>query len=105
MDGLLMKRRYFDHLHPCFPVLDEKTFSDMWHKDNDRISSTLICDLYASALLFWNKSEELRHHPRPDAQFIWNQAVAALQDDFMAPTISTVHAALLDMVGRPVMQV
>jgi hypothetical protein len=77
----------------------------MWHQDDDRISSSLMCDLYASALLFWNKSEVLQHHPRPDLQFIWNQAVAGLQDDFMAPTISTVHAALLDMIGRPVMQV
>ncbi|KAF2690747.1 hypothetical protein K458DRAFT_438552 [Lentithecium fluviatile CBS 122367] len=100
-----VRKLYFDHLHPCFPILDEKTFSEMWNKDDDRISSSLICDLYASALLFWNKSDVLRHHPRPDMQFIWNQAVAALQDDFMAPTISTVHAALLDMVGRPVMQV
>jgi hypothetical protein len=77
----------------------------MWHTDDDRISSSLICDLYASALLYWNKSAVLRYQPRPDLQFIWNQAVAALQDDFMAPTISTVHAALLDMIGRPVLQV
>jgi hypothetical protein len=77
----------------------------MWQKDRDRISPTLICDLYASALLFWDKSEVLRHHAQPDAQFIWNQAVTALQEDFMEPTISTVHAALLDMVGRPVLSV
>lgn len=100
-----VRKTYFDHLHPCFPIVDEKTFADMWHKNNDRISSTLICDLYASALSFWNTSEMLRQHQKPDSHFIWNQAVAALQDDFMAPTIATVHAALLDMIGRPVIQV
>ncbi|KAF1846561.1 uncharacterized protein K460DRAFT_417615 [Cucurbitaria berberidis CBS 394.84] len=94
-----VRRLYFDRLHPCFPILDEKTFSDMWQKDNGRISSTLLCDLYASALSFWKCSELLQNYPRPDMHFTWNQAVAALQDDFMAPTISTVHAALLDMVG------
>jgi hypothetical protein len=96
---------YFDRLHPCFPILDERTFSEMWLKDNDRISSSLLCDLYASTLSFWASSEKLKHHSKPDVHFIWNQAVAALQDDFMAPTISTIHAALLDMVGRPVIQV
>ncbi|KAF2636057.1 hypothetical protein P280DRAFT_493383 [Massarina eburnea CBS 473.64] len=100
-----VRKLYFDHLHPCFPILDEKTFSDLWHKNNARISSALICDLYASAIIFWKKSEMLRNHAPPDSQFIWNQAVSALQDDFPEPTISTVHAALLDMVGRPVLQV
>lgn len=96
---------YFNHIHPCFPILDETTFSEMWHKDEERISSTLLCDMYASALSFWNNSAVLKQFPKPDVHFLWNQAVAALQDDFMAPTISTVHAALLDMVGRPVIQV
>ncbi|KAH7398479.1 fungal-specific transcription factor domain-containing protein [Pyrenochaeta sp. MPI-SDFR-AT-0127] len=100
-----VRNLYFDHLHPCFPILDEYTFTDMWHRDNNQISSTLLCDLYASTLCFWDSSEVLRLHPRPDVRFVWNQAVAALQEDFMAPTISTVHAALLDMVGRPVLQV
>jgi hypothetical protein len=100
-----VRKVYFDHLHPCFPILDERTFQDMWDTNNDRISSTLVCDLYASALSVWNRSAVLCHHIRPDPHFIWNQAVSALQDDFMAPTISTVHAAVLDLLGRPVIGV
>ncbi|KAF1362672.1 hypothetical protein EJ07DRAFT_163290 [Lizonia empirigonia] len=100
-----VRSAYFAHLHPCFPVLDEKTFLSMWNCDNERISPTLICDLYASALQVWNRSSVLCHQPRPDPHFIWNQAVSALQDDFMAPTISTVHAAVLDLLGRPVIGV
>lgn len=97
-----LRRTYFEHLHPCFPVVDEITFLDVWRDDSDRISSTLVCDLYASALQVWSRSHVLRHQVRPDPHFIWNQAVIALQDDFMAPTISTVHAAVLDLLGRPV---
>ncbi|KAH8728731.1 fungal-specific transcription factor domain-containing protein [Phaeosphaeriaceae sp. PMI808] len=93
---------YFDHLHPCFPILDEQTFLDLWQRDNERISSTLVCDVYASALLFWKRSDVLSQHAKPDPNFVWNQAVAALQDDFVGPTISTVYSALLDMVGRPI---
>ncbi|KAI8942693.1 hypothetical protein NX059_000742 [Plenodomus lindquistii] len=100
-----MKSLFFDRLYPCFPVLDETTFLDMWEKDKDLISPTLLCDIYANALQFWTCSEKLRKHARPDVYFIWNQAVAALQDDFMAPTISTIHSALLDLIGRPVIQV
>ncbi|QDS73755.1 hypothetical protein FKW77_005060 [Venturia effusa] len=98
-------RLYFDHLHPCFPILDEAAFFDLWKRDPGRISSTLVCDIYCVALLFWNKSDVLANHHRPDLKFAWNQAVAALQDDFMAPTVSTIESALLDMNGRPVIQV
>lgn len=31
--------------------------------------------------------------------------MAALHEDFMAPSITTIHAALLDLSGRPVLQV
>ncbi|KAJ8109449.1 hypothetical protein OPT61_g7453 [Boeremia exigua] len=100
-----VRNTFFEHLHPCFPVLDEKTFLDMWQNDSDRISPALVCDIYASALQVWSRSKVLSKQKRPDPHFIWNQAVAALQDDFMAPTISTVHAAVLDLLGRPVIGV
>ncbi|KAF2163958.1 hypothetical protein M409DRAFT_57062 [Zasmidium cellare ATCC 36951] len=38
-------------------------------------------------------------------QFLWNQAVAAIQEDFLGSTISTVHASLLDLIGRPVLSI
>jgi hypothetical protein len=97
-----VRKLYFDCLHPCFPIMDEETFLELWKKDNNRVSSTLMCDIYASALLYWRRSNVLRQYPRPDLNFVWNLAVTALQDDFLGPTLSTLHAALLDMVGRPV---
>ncbi|PVH76137.1 hypothetical protein DL98DRAFT_426190 [Cadophora sp. DSE1049] len=96
---------YFEHPHPCFPIVDKTTFLELWKKDPERISSTLVCDIYASTLIFWRKSEVLRSHAQPDLGFIWNQAVKALQDDFMAPSISTIHSALLDLAGRPILQI
>lgn len=97
--------RYFASFHPCFPIVDKKTFLDLWSKDPERLSSTLVCDIYASALVFWHKSNILKSHIQPDQSFIWNQAVKALQDDFMAPSISTIHSALLDLAGRPILQI
>ena len=77
----------------------------MWRIEPDRISSALLCDVYAIALLFWRKSDHLRQHACPDVAFAWNQAVSALREDFMAPSMATIHAALLDLSGRPVVQI
>lgn len=93
---------YFTRLHPCFPVVDSQTFGELWRRDRASISSPLLCAIYASALVFWRCSPVLRCVPQPDMAFAWNQHVLAMHDDFLAPTVSTVHAALLDMVGRPV---
>jgi len=65
-----VRKLYFKYLHPCFPILDEQTFLHLWQKDNDLVSSTLMCDMYASALLYWHRSEVLRQYPRPDLNFI-----------------------------------
>lgn len=89
-------------VNPCFPVIDETAFWSLWRKDARRISPTLLCDVYAVTLAYWDCSEKLRGHSRPDVQFIWNQAVLALRDEFMAPSMATIHAALLDMLGRPI---
>lgn len=99
------KTRYFTKLHPCFPVIDEKTFKELWVQDRTRISSPLLCDIYAAALHFWHTSSDLQPYPQPDLSFMYNQAVSALQEDFLESTITTVHAALLDLVGRPVMSI
>ena len=96
---------YFDNIHPCFPILHETNFWELWRNDPGRISSTLICDMYATALLYWNNSDRLRQRSRPDLAFAWKQAVSASRDDFMAPSMTTIHATLLGLTGRPVLQV
>ncbi|KAI5366346.1 hypothetical protein Slin15195_G078660 [Septoria linicola] len=96
---------FFAKLHPCFPIIDEKTFRDLWQKDRARISSTLICNIYAAALHFWQTSERLTHQAQPDLTFMWNQAVSALHEDFLGATMSTTHASLLDLIGRPVLSI
>ena len=96
--------RYFTVIHPCLPIVDRQTFWDLWNKDRDRISPTLICDMYALALPYWTTSESLKWRPRPESAFAWNQAVAALRNDFTAPSITTVHSAILDLSGRPALE-
>lgn len=53
----------------------------------------------------WETSNTLARRQRPDVIFCWNLAVAALQEDFASSTMSTVHAAVLDLLGRPVISI
>jgi hypothetical protein len=53
-------------------------------------------------LIYWSYSEVLKNHPRPDPQYAWNLAVTGLQEEFMAPRLETIEAALVDLNGRPI---
>lgn len=57
--------------------------------------------MYAIALPYWSVSSHLQTWPRPDLAFAWNQAVIALNEDFEAPSITTLLSVLLDLSGRP----
>ncbi|KAL2872815.1 transcription factor domain-containing protein [Aspergillus lucknowensis] len=94
---------YFKHIHPAFPVFDQDSFTQLYHQD--KVSPTLICDFFALSLILWNHSPTLRKVPQPDTFFVWNLAVEALQQDFLAPGISTLYAVVLDLLGRPVYSV
>lgn len=92
---------YFEFIHPSFPVLDEEHFVHLFKTGNKSLSAALVCELLASSLIFWNRSKSLQNHPSPDLLYAWNLAVAALQEEFLAPGMSTINAVLLDLMGRP----
>lgn len=92
---------YFEYIHPSFPVMDEEHFLHLYKTGNKSLSAALVCELVASSLIYWQHSKTLRQHPCPDWRYAWNLAVVALQEEFLAPGMSTVHAALLDLNGRP----
>ena len=64
-----------------------------------------MCDIYALSIAYWRGSPRLEACPQPDLLFVWNQAVTALRDDFVAPSMTTLYAVLLDLTGRPVLHV
>lgn len=64
-----------------------------------------MCDIYALSIAYWRGAERLKACPQPDLLFVWNQAVTALRDDFVAPSMTTLYAVLLDLTGRPVLHV
>jgi hypothetical protein len=93
--------RYFDRIHPWFPVLEMSTFV-LGVQRRSSVSSALVCDLYAASLIYWHTSPELTRHPPPDIAYSSNLAVAALQEEFLSPRLDTIAAAILHMSSRPV---
>ncbi|KAJ9194610.1 transcriptional regulator family: Fungal Specific TF [Paecilomyces variotii] len=93
---------YFDNIHPAFPILDEKTVREAYSKDG--LPYTLICEIYAVSLLLWNTSPIISEtrRPSPDIKYMWNLAVNAMNEDFLAPNFSTILACILDLLGRPI---
>ncbi|TGO84476.1 hypothetical protein BPOR_0500g00020 [Botrytis porri] len=96
---------YFRHIHPSFPIIDEHNFNQLYSKGDKSLSPALICDILASALVYWRQSPGLKRFPVPDQRYCWNLAVESLQGDFLAPGLSTLYAALLDLSGRPVVSI
>lgn len=54
------------------------------------------------SLVYWKHMPKLARHPKPDVRYAINLTVAALHEDYSAPGLSTVSAALLDLTGRPI---
>lgn len=83
-------------------MLDDTLFLRSGANTEEEPTPALLCDLIAIAVPFWSRSSKLGGIAQPDPAYVWNLAAAALQNDFMAPSISTVQGAMLDMIGRPV---
>lgn len=81
--------------------MDEKTIVEAYSQDG--LPYTLICEIYAMSLILWKTSKAISATGRlvPDIRYMWNLAVSAMNDDFVAPDMSTVLSCILDLLGRP----
>ncbi|OKL55516.1 hypothetical protein UA08_09202 [Talaromyces atroroseus] len=95
-------RVYFDNIHPPFPVLDESAVIETFSREG--LPYTLVCEIYAVSLILWKTSKTISATGRqtPDVRYMWNLAVSAMNDDFIAPDLSTVLSCILDLLGRPI---
>ncbi len=82
--------------------MDEREFLETYEAGSQAISNALICQVYCSALIYWDQSAVIKQHPRPELRYAWNQAVTAMEEEFLSPSLSTVHATLVSLIGRPI---
>ncbi|KAJ5528295.1 hypothetical protein N7513_012454 [Penicillium frequentans] len=93
---------FFRKANICFPLFDENLFRSAYNSHKGKMSSALLCNLYANSLIYWKDSHKLRAGRTPDIRFIWNQANEALHSElFLSPGISTVMSIILNVCGRP----
>ncbi|KAH7419296.1 hypothetical protein BKA64DRAFT_650497 [Cadophora sp. MPI-SDFR-AT-0126] len=96
-----IRQLYLAKIHPAFPTLDETILTEP-STSQSKGAAALLCDVYASSLVYWSQAPVSAGRPRPDQRYAWNLAVQALADDFLGPDLSTLQAQVVELNGRPV---
>ncbi|KAJ6259060.1 hypothetical protein Dda_5957 [Drechslerella dactyloides] len=94
-------RLYFELVHPCFPIIGDELRAQLLGLRWADVNSALLCNIYASVVPLWSRSEILRLHPRPDSDYVWNLTVSALQEDSTSPSFATILLCGINVIGRP----
>ncbi|PYI01984.1 putative C6 transcription factor [Aspergillus sclerotiicarbonarius CBS 121057] len=96
-------RLFIDRFNAAFPIFDGETFWEAFLSESPGDPpASLLCQVYSMSLVYWKHTPKLACHPKPDPRYAVNMTVAALHEEFSAPGLSTVSAALIDLTGRPI---
>lgn len=98
-----LSSRFLDRFNVAFPIFDGESFWEAYMSDcPSEPPASLLCQLYSMSLIYWKHTPKLACHPKPDVRYAVNMTVAALHEEFSAPGLSTISAALVDLTGRPI---
>ncbi|KAL2867987.1 putative C6 transcription factor [Aspergillus lucknowensis] len=96
-------RLFLDRINAAFPIFDGEAFWEAYISDSpSEPPASLLCQVYSMSLVYWKHTPKLACHPKPDVRYAVNLTVAALHEEFSAPGLSTISAALIDLTGRPI---
>ena len=96
-------RLFVDRFNVAFPIFDGESFWESYITDSlEDPPASLLCQVYSMSLVYWKHTPKLACHPKPDVRYAVNMTVAALHEEFSAPGLSTISAALIDLTGRPI---
>ncbi|EFQ99729.1 hypothetical protein MGYG_02743 [Nannizzia gypsea CBS 118893] len=57
---------FLDKINASFPIFDEEAFLSGYEAQDDSVPPALLCQVYATSLIYWNQSPILAPHPKPD---------------------------------------
>lgn len=86
---------YFKIIHPNFPILQKTVFFEKYNRTYREFSPAILAAVYILAINWWDHSEELTGHPKPDIRELERLARVTLADAMYRPKLSTVQAGLL----------
>jgi hypothetical protein len=96
-------RLFIDRFNVAFPIFDGEQFWESYITESlEDPPASLLCQVYSMSLVYWKHTQKLACHPKPDVRYAVNMTVAALHEEFSAPGLSTISAALIDLTGRPI---
>jgi hypothetical protein len=94
---------FIDRFNVSFPIFDGESFWESYMADDlHDPPAALVCQVYSMSLVYWKHTQNLACHPKPDVRYAINMTVAALHEEFSAPGLDTISAALIDLTGRPI---
>lgn len=93
--GPTLVELYFTIIHPNFPIIEKTVFMEKYAKSHREFSPPLLAAVYILAINWWDYSEKLTDHPRPDLLELERLARATLADAEYRPKLSTIQAGLL----------
>ena len=86
---------YFHIIHPSFPIVQKKVFLEKYARSYREFSPAVLAAMYILAINWWDHSEQLSGHPRPDVQELERLVRTSLADAMYRPKLSTIQAGLL----------
>ncbi|KAF7713777.1 Fungal Zn(2)-Cys(6) binuclear cluster domain-containing protein [Penicillium ucsense] len=92
--GSTLVEKFFEHVHPSFPILMEDAFRQSY-RERRHLSPLLLAAVYVLTLKFVDVGSGSQTARRPDAQRLESAALKLLVDSLPYPSISTIQAGLL----------
>lgn len=94
--GSTLVDKFFEYVHPTFPILMEETFRQSY-RARQGLSPLLLAAVYVLTLKFVDISPATQSARRPDAQRLESTTLRMLHESLPYASISTVQAGLLLM--------
>jgi hypothetical protein len=86
---------YFHVIHPSFPIIQKTVFLEKYARSYREFSPSLLAAIYILAINWWDHSEQLVNHPRPNVRELERLVRTSLADAMYRPKLSTIQAGLL----------
>lgn len=97
--GPALVDKYFNFVHPSFPVLIEDVFRQSY-KTRTELSSLLLSAVYILALHWFDAGTAMQNSRKPDIHRLEAISTKLLHDSLVRPHLSTIQAGLL-LFQRP----
>ncbi|CDM32215.1 Zn(2)-C6 fungal-type DNA-binding domain [Penicillium roqueforti FM164] len=92
--GSTLIEKFFEHVHPSFPILIEEVFRQSY-RERRGLSPLLLAAVYVLTLKFVDVGVTSQTARKPDAARLEASALKLLMDSLQFPSVSTIQAGLL----------